>query len=166
MDPIAQLQAISEELDEHASRLGARAQKIAERAEQETDPGRKELLSLIAEGFREQVDTGLDFQRELILRVADAVSAMPAGDADIGIEPQDGELLLDVLNAFRAMLETGLKNMPSDTPAAARAEWDGKLEKCKAAIDLVDGLIIEDDGEDGDGKDDDEEEEEDGAPAN
>lgn len=149
MDPLVKLQTLSEELDEHATRLGARAAEIKARGDTVQDPNVKELYGLVAESVQEQVDTGLDFMREAIVTVGEAVADLPAGDggdAEPGLEQKDADQILEVLSEHLAMLEESLPHVPEPQ---AQAVLRAKVEKTKAVIELVNGLVLEDDdGED------------------
>jgi hypothetical protein len=169
MEALVKLQTLSEELDEHAQRLGARATEIKARAAAVQDPVRavQELYSLVGESMQEQVDTGLDFMREALVTVGEAVANLPAeggggDDAEVGLEQKDADQILEVLQEHLAMLEEYVPQVPP-TEAQALAVLRAKIEKTKAVIDLVNGLVLEDTDEDED--DEDEDEDEDDAPA-
>jgi hypothetical protein len=163
MEAIEKLAVINEELDQHTMRLSERALQIRTRADNEPDPFRKELLGLVSESLNEQVQTGLDFMRELVTVVADGF-AEAGEDAEPGLMPDDAKQILEVLAEHLAMLRAYL---PQQTDEAARGILAGKIKKTEAVIDLVDSLtLLDDDAPAGDDDEEDDEEEEDGAGPN
>lgn len=165
MDALTQLRTISEELDEHAQRLSKRAADLRASVKNGEIKSPQELAALIAESFDEQVNTGLDFQRELVVRVAEALAEVgDGGGAEVGLEAEDADLILGVLGEYRALLESGLNTLPAETSRADRAAWQGKLDKCKQVITRVEELTFDD--EDGPGDEEEDDDAEDGAEAN
>lgn len=143
-DTIEKLNDLGAELESHGNRLRARADAIVKLAESQTDPGVKHLIELVGEGFREQVDTGLDFQKDTVAIVAEALEQL-AGD-EPGFEPEDAATILATLADFRAMLDEAIAALGADQ-AAAKAILQGKLERCIETIVLVEEITLEDGAE-------------------
>jgi hypothetical protein len=150
METVDKLAALSEELDTHCTRLRERAAVITALAEQQTDPGVKELLKLVAESFTEQVDTGLDFQQETLGVISEALADV--GNNETGLLPEEAEQLTSTLTEYRAMLDELIKNLSAGT-VAEKAILQGKLERCVAAITLVEEVTLADDDDDAEEED-------------
>jgi hypothetical protein len=140
------LSTLGAELEEHRTRLKTRAGQITKLAEQQTEPALKDLLGLVAEGFNEQVDTGLDFQQETLTIIATAIEELEGGaEAEPGLEPEDAAQILEQLTNYRALLESAIENLGTGS-LAEKALLKGKLESCLKTITLVEELTLEDDG--------------------
>ena len=157
---VKELETLTEELDEHATRLQARAKAVRAEASNAQQAGNETLaraLAVTADSIQEQVDTGLDFQRELIVRVGEALSSLAKRGSDeepeVGLEPEDADKILAVLNEHLAMVESVVQNLhlnPQQDTAQARLELQGKIKMTRDVIELVNGLVLEDEDDDSD----------------
>lgn len=160
MDTIEKLGQLRSEAEEHVKRLDERAKNLLKRAKEETDPFKKELLTIAADSVREQVDTGLDFMLSLIGVVGEGFASVGEdGEEVVGIEPEDAKRILEVVSEHIALL-TSMRAMSNATPDEI-ANIDEKIAKAKGVLARVEELELDPADEEGD-DDGEGEEEEDG----
>jgi len=143
LSPADRLEQLHTELAEHVARLTKRAEVIRARAESEPDPFKREVLTLVSETMQEQVDTGLDFQRELTETVGLALEQGELGEELIGIEPEHAEVLLAPLVAYRGMLDHLIGQNAAESTELLRKQ----REDCLRAIALIEELTLPAEGE-------------------
>lgn len=148
MDAIEKLRELQGELGAQGERLEARAREIAQMVAALPEAERS-AVSIAAEAFEEVVETGIEFQKSLVDIVIELAEEAPPGgdgDGDIGIEPEDAEVIRPPLEEYVALLEA----MLPQAPAAEAAELNKKRAGALAAIARLDELILVDDDEDED----------------
>ncbi len=160
-DPtVDRLGRILHELKEHKSRLEAKAKSLREQAELlPVESPSAVALPLVADSISEQVDTGLDFLVEIVETIiadiaGDGAAAAAGDDGDeeameVGIEPEDAEVILTALQGYRGMLSAYIGEVRGHAGAepSAIADLEGRKKQCEEAIELTEGLVLEVDEE-------------------